>query len=306
MRQTAKTGINSAPISVLAEALGLELDASNEEIQQALKPLIEQQRYLHRREGLWELLTLIKKAITPPGGYSGAPQVWAVEFDRRPKTVEDVVKAVRRARDIISKEPSATIPFPGGAITLPPAPTRTTVAQSSHRDPKVVAFLEALEYLQDHGVVQRAAGSDSFIRLSRPAPDMGRVLARNKMKWKCPKTKFFWEPCSIYSYNTSIFDMDVPALREYKQKASRTAGRAFFDGAIEARHMSSYPMFYYEKSASEKRIFTDLISATRKRTGSLVLDGPQGAATITRLLALYHFLKTEQANLPPLPTDPWG
>jgi hypothetical protein len=65
-------------------------------------------------------------------------------------------------------------------------------------------------------------------------------------------------------------------------------------------------MFYYEKSASEKRIFTDLISATRKRTGSLVLDGPQGAATITRLLALYHFLKTEQANLPPLPTDPWG
>jgi hypothetical protein len=305
VRQTAKTGIDSAPISVLAEALGLELDASNEEIQQALKPLIEQQRYLHRREGLWELLTLIKKAITPPGGYSGAPQVWAVEFDRRPKTVEDVVKAVRRARDIISKEPPATIPFPGGAITLPPAPTRTTVAQSSHRNLNVEAFRNALEYLQDNGVVQRVTGSGSSIRLSGPAPDMNRVLARNKMQWKCPKTKIFWEPCPISSEKTSIFDMDVPALREYKQKATRIAGRAFFDGAIEARHMSSYPMFYYKKNAAEKRLCTALINLTKERTGSLVPDGPQGAATITRLLALYHFLKTEQDNLPTLPVDPW-
>ncbi len=305
MRQTAKTGIDSAPISVLAEALGLELDASNEEIQQALKPLIEQQRYLHRREGLWELLTLIKKAITPPGGYSGAPQVWAVEFDRRPKTVEDVVKAVRRARDIISKEPPATIPFPGGAITLPPAPTRTTVAQSSHRNLNVEAFRNALEYLQDNGVVQRVTGSGSSIRLSGPAPDMNRVLAMNNMQWKCHKTKIFWEPCPISSEKTSIFDMDVPALREYKQKATRIAGRAFFDGAIEACHMSSYPILFEIKNAAERRLCTALINLTRKRTGSLVLDGPQGAATITRLLALYHFLKTEQDNLPTLPVDPW-
>jgi hypothetical protein len=304
VKEIAQTRSNSAPISVLAEALGLELDASNEEIQQALKPLIERQSCLRQPEGLWELRTLIKRAITPPDRYSGAPQVWAVEFDRRPKTVEDVVKAVSKARDIISQEPPATIPFPVDAITLPPAPTRTTVAQSSHRNLNVEAFRNALEYLQDHGVVQRVTGSGSSIRLSGPAPDMNWVLARNKMQWKCPKTKFFWEPCSIYSYNTSIFDMDVPALREYKQKATRIAGRAFFDRAIEACHMSSYPFLFEKKNAADRRLCTALINLTRNRTGSLVLDGPQGAATIIRLEALYHFLKTGQDNLPPLPVDP--
>ncbi len=256
MRQTATTGIDSAPISVLAEALGLELDASNEEIQQALKPLIERQSCLRQPGELWELLTLIKKAITPSGGYSGAPQVWAVEFDGKPKAVKDVVKAVSKARDIIFEEPPATISFPERAITLPPAPTSTTVAQSSHRNLNVEAFRNALEYLQDHGVVQRVTGSGSSIRLSGPAPDMNWVLARNKMQWKCPKTKIFWEPCPISSEKTSIFDMDVPALREYKQKATRIAGRAFFDRAIEACYMSSYCFFSVKKRCRKASLYS--------------------------------------------------
>ncbi len=305
MKEIAQTRSNSAPISVLAEALGLKHEASDEEIQKALEPLIERQRSLHQPEGLWELLTLIKKAITPPEKYSDTPKVWAVDFDYRPKTVEDVVNAVRRARDIISQEPPETIPFPRNESALPPAPNRTTVAQSIDRNLNVEAFRNALEYLQDNWVVQRVTGSDSFTRLSWPAPDMGRVLARNNMQWKYPKTNFFWEPCPIFSGNTSIFDMDVAALRKFNRKASRTAGRAFLDGAIEACHMS---MFYYDygKDAAEKRIFKALISSTRERTGSVVPDGPQGAATLIRLLALYDFLKTEEANLPPLSTDPWS
>lgn len=304
MKETAKTGSNSAPISVLAEALGLQSDVSVDTIARELAKLICRENYLRLPVVLWDLPTLIQKAIKPPDKYSGTPKVWAVKIFGNSKTVNDVVDAVRELRRLLSITSSLTSSSQPPAITLPPAPTRTTVAQSSHRNLNVEAFRNALEYLQDHGVVQRVTGSGSSIRLSGPAPDMNRVLAMNNMQWKCPKTKFFWEPCSIYSYNTSIFDMDVPALREYKQKATRIAGRAFFDRAIEACHMSSYPILFEIKNAADRRLCTALINLTRKRTGSLVPDGPQGAATIIRLLALYHFLKTEQGNLPPLPVDP--
>jgi hypothetical protein len=170
-------------MSALAPALGLEQGASAEAAKDALELFVARAKSGELGAAASNALTLISLATTPEAGFLDLHEVRPVVFGNSLRTVSDVeqaIRVVRQALDVTSAglrssvAPIAVeVPIAAGQneavgiqSTMPPEPYVRTVGDILQqsidrvRDPRVLAFEKAMQYLQEHWIVEPQARKD--------------------------------------------------------------------------------------------------------------------------------------------------